>query len=125
MSRQLAEMLDERLLPGAQDIGITLLQPGEYLLDVGCGWGGLARFAAREFGVKVFGITLEAFRIAGGLILFGISLFYGFFGITCFLDLKFLFLKWLDFSYNYASIAALLFILSGILFKFAAAPFHV
>ncbi|MNF38614.1 Cyclopropane-fatty-acyl-phospholipid synthase [compost metagenome] len=35
------------------------LQPGERLLDVGCGWGGLARFAAREFGVEVFGITLS------------------------------------------------------------------
>ena len=35
------------------------LKPGEDLLDVGCGWGGLARFAAREFGVKVFGITLS------------------------------------------------------------------
>ncbi|MBB3104929.1 C17 cyclopropane fatty acid synthase CfaB [Azomonas macrocytogenes] len=35
------------------------LQPGESLLDVGCGWGGLARFAAREYGVKVFGITLS------------------------------------------------------------------
>ena len=35
------------------------LQPGERLLDVGCGWGGLARFAAREFGVEVYGITLS------------------------------------------------------------------
>lgn len=35
------------------------LQRGDYLLDVGCGWGGLARFAAREFGAKVFGITLS------------------------------------------------------------------
>lgn len=35
------------------------LQPGERLLDVGCGWGGLARFAAREFGVEVHGITLS------------------------------------------------------------------
>jgi len=40
------------------------LQPGEYLLDVGCGWGGLARFAAREFGVKVFGITLSKEQLA-------------------------------------------------------------
>ncbi|WP_338649011.1 C17 cyclopropane fatty acid synthase CfaB [Pseudomonas sp. ML2-2023-3] len=35
------------------------LKPGEYLLDVGCGWGGLARFAAKEYGIKVFGITLS------------------------------------------------------------------
>lgn len=35
------------------------LKPGERLLDVGCGWGGLARYAAREFGSKVFGITLS------------------------------------------------------------------
>ncbi|PKQ40896.1 SAM-dependent methyltransferase [Pseudomonas sp. YY-1] len=35
------------------------LQPGDRLLDVGCGWGGLARFAAREFGADVYGITLS------------------------------------------------------------------
>lgn len=35
------------------------LQPGERLLDVGCGWGGLARHAARHYGVSVYGITLS------------------------------------------------------------------
>lgn len=40
------------------------LQPGERLLDVGCGWGGLARLAAREFGVEVFGITLSEQQLA-------------------------------------------------------------
>lgn len=35
------------------------LQPGQRLLDIGCGWGGLARFAARTRGVKVTGVTLS------------------------------------------------------------------
>lgn len=35
------------------------LGPGDYLLDVGCGWGALARLAAREFGARVLGITLS------------------------------------------------------------------
>ncbi|HCL3361625.1 TPA: class I SAM-dependent methyltransferase [Pseudomonas aeruginosa] len=42
------------------------LQPGEKLLDVGCGWGGLARLAAREFGVEVTGITLSKEQLALG-----------------------------------------------------------
>ena len=29
------------------------LQPGMTLLDIGCGWGGLARFAAERWGVRV------------------------------------------------------------------------
>ncbi|WP_027896314.1 C17 cyclopropane fatty acid synthase CfaB [Zestomonas thermotolerans] len=40
------------------------LQRGDYLLDVGCGWGGLARFAAREFGARVYGITLSREQLA-------------------------------------------------------------
>lgn len=35
------------------------LEAGDHLLDVGCGWGGLARFAAREYGATVHGITLS------------------------------------------------------------------
>ncbi len=42
------------------------LQPGDRLLDVGCGWGGLARFAAREYGAQVFGITLSAEQLRLG-----------------------------------------------------------
>jgi cyclopropane-fatty-acyl-phospholipid synthase len=30
------------------------------LLDVGCGWGGMVRHAAREYGVKALGVTLSA-----------------------------------------------------------------
>ena len=40
----------------AQKIG---LQPGMRLLDVGCGWGGMVRFAARHYGVKALGVTLS------------------------------------------------------------------
>ena len=36
------------------------LQPGERLLDIGCGWGGLVRYAAAHYGVKAHGITLSA-----------------------------------------------------------------
>ncbi|MGW2988622.1 class I SAM-dependent methyltransferase [Streptomyces goshikiensis] len=35
------------------------LQPGLRLLDVGCGWGSMALHAAREYGVRVTGITLS------------------------------------------------------------------
>jgi cyclopropane-fatty-acyl-phospholipid synthase len=35
------------------------LRPGQRLLDVGCGWGSLAIRAAREYGVRVLGITLS------------------------------------------------------------------
>lgn len=36
-----------------------MLQPGMSLLDIGCGWGGLARFAAQEYGVEVLGVTVS------------------------------------------------------------------
>ena len=35
------------------------LRRGETLLDIGCGWGGLAKFAAQNYGVKVTGITVS------------------------------------------------------------------
>ncbi|MGI8945634.1 MAG: class I SAM-dependent methyltransferase [Thermoleophilaceae bacterium] len=35
------------------------LEPGERVLDVGCGWGSFAIHAARRYGVEVVGITLS------------------------------------------------------------------
>jgi len=35
------------------------LQPGQRLLDVGCGWGSMAIHAARNYGVDVVGITIS------------------------------------------------------------------
>jgi len=35
------------------------LKSGMRLLDIGCGWGGLARFAAENYGAEVVGITVS------------------------------------------------------------------
>ncbi len=35
------------------------LKPGDRLLDIGCGWGGMVRHAARHYGAKVLGVTLS------------------------------------------------------------------
>jgi cyclopropane-fatty-acyl-phospholipid synthase len=36
------------------------LQPGQHLLEIGCGWGGLVEIAARDYGVRVTGLTLSS-----------------------------------------------------------------
>lgn len=35
------------------------LKPGDRLLDIGCGWGGMVRHAARHYGVRAIGATLS------------------------------------------------------------------
>ena len=35
------------------------LNPGDRILDIGCGWGGFARYAAERYGVEVVGITVS------------------------------------------------------------------
>lgn len=36
-----------------------MLQPGMRLLDIGCGWGALAKHAAENYGISVVGITIS------------------------------------------------------------------
>jgi cyclopropane-fatty-acyl-phospholipid synthase len=42
------------------------LEPGERLLDVGCGWGSFAIHAAKHYGVEVFGVTLSERQVELG-----------------------------------------------------------
>ena len=42
------------------------LRPGERLLDIGCGWGGLSLYAAQHYGVQVLGVTLSQAQLQEG-----------------------------------------------------------
>ena len=42
------------------------LERGHRVLDVGCGWGGFARYAAEHYGVEVVGISVSAHQIELG-----------------------------------------------------------
>jgi cyclopropane-fatty-acyl-phospholipid synthase len=56
---------DAQTLEEAQEAKLDLvcrklrLEPGMNVLDIGCGWGGAARFAAERYGVKVTGVTVS------------------------------------------------------------------
>jgi cyclopropane-fatty-acyl-phospholipid synthase len=39
--------------------GKLLLEPGMRVLDIGCGWGGMALTLARDYGARVLGVTLS------------------------------------------------------------------
>ena len=55
------ETLDEAQLAKKRHIAAKLLltRPGLRVLDIGCGWGGMALTLAREYGADVTGITLS------------------------------------------------------------------
>lgn len=58
--REGSDDLDEAQLRKLEHICRKLrLRPGDRLLDVGCGWGGLATHAAAEHGAEVLGVTLS------------------------------------------------------------------
>jgi cyclopropane-fatty-acyl-phospholipid synthase len=47
------------------------LKPGMKVLDLGCGWGGLASWAAEKYGCSVLGVTLSKDQVALGNELWG------------------------------------------------------
>jgi cyclopropane-fatty-acyl-phospholipid synthase len=58
-SLQDAQLNKYRTLLQAMDV-----QPGQRLLEIGCGWGGLAEVATTEFGCRVTGLTLSPSQLA-------------------------------------------------------------
>ncbi|MCW5802759.1 MAG: cyclopropane fatty acyl phospholipid synthase [Deltaproteobacteria bacterium] len=82
-------MLDERMvytcgywknaktLTEAQEAKLDLvcrkagLKPGMRVLDLGCGWGGLASWAAEKYGCSVLGVTLSKDQVSLGNELWG------------------------------------------------------
>ncbi|UKJ08869.1 cyclopropane fatty acyl phospholipid synthase [Solitalea lacus] len=78
------QMLDKRLtytcaywksattLDDAQEAKLELtckklhLQPGMHVLDIGCGWGSFAKYAAEKYQVKVTGINVSTEQLALG-----------------------------------------------------------
>ncbi|RFS26587.1 cyclopropane fatty acyl phospholipid synthase [Chitinophaga silvatica] len=42
------------------------LRPGMHVLDIGCGWGSFAHYAAAQYGVRVTGITISQEQVALG-----------------------------------------------------------
>ena len=57
--------LDEAQLAKKRHIAAKLLiEPGNRVLDIGCGWGGMALYLARFCGARVTGITLSREQLA-------------------------------------------------------------
>lgn len=51
----LEQLQDNKVAVVCEKIG---LQQGESMLDIGCGWGTLAKFASTQYGANVTGVTL-------------------------------------------------------------------
>lgn len=59
----LEELQDNKLRVVAEKLAA---KPGDQCLDIGCGWGTLARFLSSQYGAKVTGVTLGRNQTAWG-----------------------------------------------------------
>jgi len=62
-ARDLDEAQEAKLELSCRKLG---LEPGMSVLDIGCGWGAFAGYAAEKYGVKVTGITVSREQVALG-----------------------------------------------------------
>jgi cyclopropane-fatty-acyl-phospholipid synthase len=60
-TQSLAQAQRAKMRRAVADSGV---QPGQRLLEIGCGWGATALTAAREFGAQVTGVTLSTEQLA-------------------------------------------------------------
>jgi cyclopropane-fatty-acyl-phospholipid synthase len=60
-SRPLAQAQHAKVHRALEQAGVA---PGARVLEIGCGWGGLAQVAAGEFGARVTGVTLSTEQLA-------------------------------------------------------------
>ncbi|THD73532.1 class I SAM-dependent methyltransferase [Thalassobius vesicularis] len=51
----------------AQLVDLMGVQPGDHVLEIGCGWGGFAEYAARERGLRVTGLTISREQLSYAL----------------------------------------------------------
>ena len=61
LSRPTAEAQAAKVRRALRECGV---QPGQRVLEIGCGWGALAEMAAGEFGAHVTGVTLSTEQLA-------------------------------------------------------------
>lgn len=64
---QAADLEQAQLSKVRRALSETGLQPGQRLLEIGCGWGALAETAATEFGAQVTGVTLSREQLQWGM----------------------------------------------------------
>jgi len=62
-ARDLDEAQEAKLDMTCRKIGLSR---GQTILDIGCGWGSFAKFAAERFGARVVGITVSRKQVALG-----------------------------------------------------------
>ena len=59
----LEQLQDNKMAIVCEKIGV---QKGEKMLDIGCGWGTLSKFASVNYGAQVTGVTLGRNQTAWG-----------------------------------------------------------
>jgi cyclopropane-fatty-acyl-phospholipid synthase len=59
-ARDLDQAQEHKLELVCRKLGLKAGGPGQRILDIGCGWGGFARYAAERHGASVVGITVSS-----------------------------------------------------------------